>query len=114
MAMPSSGRASRSWRRFTSCLASPRRTATVVPFDGIVALHLEDTGTRRGFTRNRDLFLVLHYAEGDGRSGAQTFRMPERAGLAGMQIEDQEAKKKCGHLEGKRVSPASGEALRNE
>ncbi len=29
----------------------------------------------------------------------------ERAGLAGMQIEDQEAAKKCGHLEGKRVIP---------
>lgn len=29
----------------------------------------------------------------------------ERAGLAGMQIEDQEDAKKCGHLEGKRVIP---------
>lgn len=29
----------------------------------------------------------------------------ERAGVAGMQIEDQEAAKKCGHLEGKRVIP---------
>ena len=29
----------------------------------------------------------------------------ERAGLAGMQIEDQEAAKKCGHLEGKRIIP---------
>ncbi|MGC3976219.1 MAG: methylisocitrate lyase [Nitrospira sp.] len=29
----------------------------------------------------------------------------ERAGIAGMQIEDQEAAKKCGHLEGKRVLP---------
>lgn len=31
----------------------------------------------------------------------------ERAGLAGMQIEDQEAAKKCGHLEGKRIVPTS-------
>ena len=31
----------------------------------------------------------------------------ERAGVAGMQIEDQEAAKKCGHLEGKRVVPIS-------
>ena len=29
----------------------------------------------------------------------------ERAGLAGMQLEDQEAAKKCGHLPGKRVIP---------
>jgi len=29
----------------------------------------------------------------------------ERAGLAGMQIEDQESAKKCGHLPGKRVIP---------
>jgi methylisocitrate lyase len=29
----------------------------------------------------------------------------ERAGIAGMQIEDQEAAKKCGHLEGKRLIP---------
>ncbi|HNC83042.1 MAG TPA: methylisocitrate lyase [Nitrospira sp.] len=29
----------------------------------------------------------------------------ERAGIAGMQIEDQEATKKCGHLEGKRLIP---------
>ena len=30
----------------------------------------------------------------------------ERAGIAGMQIEDQEAAKKCGHLQGKRVIAA--------
>jgi methylisocitrate lyase len=29
----------------------------------------------------------------------------ERAGVAGMQIEDQEAAKKCGHLQGKRIIP---------
>lgn len=32
-------------------------------------------------------------------------RQFERAGLAGMQLEDQEAAKKCGHLPGKRVVP---------
>jgi methylisocitrate lyase len=31
----------------------------------------------------------------------------ERAGLAGMQIEDQETAKKCGHLSGKRLVPIS-------
>ena len=36
------------------------------------------------------------------REAVQEF---ERAGLAGMQIEDQETAKKCGHLSGKRVIP---------
>lgn len=31
----------------------------------------------------------------------------ERAGLAGMQIEDQETEKKCGHLSGKRLVPVT-------
>ncbi|MGQ0811679.1 MAG: methylisocitrate lyase [Nitrospiraceae bacterium] len=45
---------------------------------------------------------------GYGRSlvAARTVREFERAGLAGIQIEDQENPKKCGHLSGKRVVPA--------
>lgn len=35
----------------------------------------------------------------------EAVRVFERAGLAGMQIEDQELAKKCGHLSGKRVIP---------
>lgn len=35
----------------------------------------------------------------------EAVRQFERAGLAGMQLEDQEAAKKCGHLPGKRVVP---------
>lgn len=38
------------------------------------------------------------------REAVQEF---ERAGLAGMQIEDQETAKKCGHLPGKRLVPIS-------
>src|SRR4029078_5880740 len=36
---------------------------------------------------------------------ADAVRTFEEAGLAGMQIEDQESAKKCGHLPGKRVIP---------
>lgn len=35
----------------------------------------------------------------------EAVRQFERAGLAGMQLEDQDAAKKCGHLPGKRVVP---------
>lgn len=35
----------------------------------------------------------------------EAVRQFERAGLAGMQLEDQEAAKKCGHLPGKRLVP---------
>ena len=38
----------------------------------------------------------------------------EKAGVAGMQIEDQEPAKKCGHLPGKRVIPASEMVLKIE
>ena len=38
----------------------------------------------------------------------------EQAGLAGMQIEDQESAKKCGHLPGKRLVPATEMALKIE
>ena len=38
------------------------------------------------------------------REAVQEF---ERAGLAGMQIEDQEEAKKCGHLSGKRLIPTA-------
>ena len=34
---------------------------------------------------------------------AEAVRVFEEAGLAGMQIEDQESAKKCGHLAGKRL-----------
>jgi len=40
----------------------------------------------------------------DVREAVRTF---EQAGLAGMQIEDQEPAKKCGHLPGKRLVPAA-------
>lgn len=63
--------------------------ATVVPFDGIVALHLEDTGNRRGLVRNRDLFLVVHHAAGQAGGGAETFRMSEGAGLAAVEAIEQ-------------------------
>jgi methylisocitrate lyase len=44
---------------------------------------------------------------GDGAGNiARTVREFERAGLAGMHIEDQEFPKRCGHLPGKRIVPA--------
>jgi len=38
---------------------------------------------------------------------ARTVRVFERAGLAGMHLEDQEFPKRCGHLSGKAIVPAS-------
>lgn len=43
------------------------------------------------------------------REAVQEF---ERAGLAGMQIEDQEEAKKCGHLSGKRLIPTAAMAAK--
>ena len=45
------------------------------------------------------------------REAVRTF---EEAGLAGMQIEDQEPAKKCGHLEGKRLIPTGEMASKIE
>jgi methylisocitrate lyase len=42
---------------------------------------------------------------GDSPMVREAVRTFEKAGLAGMQIEDQEPAKKCGHLPGKRVVP---------
>jgi 2,3-dimethylmalate lyase len=52
------------------------------------------------------------FADGDTGYGnttnvARTVRAYERAGVAGMFIEDQESPKRCGHMEGKRVIPAA-------
>ena len=51
------------------------------------------------------------FADGDTGYGnttnvARTVRAYERAGVAGLFIEDQESPKRCGHMEGKRVIPA--------
>jgi len=52
------------------------------------------------------------FADGDTGYGnttnvARTVRAYERAGVAGLFIEDQESPKRCGHMEGKRVIPAA-------
>jgi 2,3-dimethylmalate lyase len=52
------------------------------------------------------------FADGDTGYGnttnvARTVRAFERAGVAGLFIEDQEAPKRCGHMDGKRVIPAA-------
>jgi methylisocitrate lyase len=51
------------------------------------------------------------FADGDTGYGnatnvARTVRAYERAGVAGLFIEDQESPKRCGHMDGKRVIPA--------
>lgn len=43
---------------------------------------------------------------------AEAVRVFEKADLAGMQIEDQEMAKKCGHLSGKRLVPIDGMAAK--
>ncbi|OQW32932.1 MAG: methylisocitrate lyase [Nitrospira sp. SG-bin1] len=45
---------------------------------------------------------------------AEAVRVFEEAGLAGMQIEDQEAAKKCGHLSGKHLVPVGDMAAKIE
>jgi methylisocitrate lyase len=52
------------------------------------------------------------FADGDTGYGnttnvARTVRAYDRAGVAGLFIEDQESPKRCGHMEGKRVIPAA-------
>ena len=52
------------------------------------------------------------FADGDTGYGnttnvARTVRAYERAGVAGLFIEDQESPKRCGHMDGKRVIPAA-------
>jgi methylisocitrate lyase len=52
------------------------------------------------------------FADGDTGYGnttnvARTVRAFERAGVAGLFIEDQESPKRCGHMDGKRVIPAA-------
>ncbi len=42
----------------------------------------------------------------------RTVQELERAGLAGIQVEDQEDPKRCGHLSGKRLIPASDMAMK--
>src|SRR5262249_30307283 len=44
---------------------------------------------------------------GNTTNVARTVRAYERAGVAGLFIEDQESPKRCGHMEGKRVIPAA-------
>jgi methylisocitrate lyase len=43
---------------------------------------------------------------GDATNVAETVRQLESAGAAGLQLEDQEFPKRCGHLSGKRLVPA--------
>jgi methylisocitrate lyase len=57
------------------------------------------------------------FADGDTGYGnttnvARTVRAYERAGVAGLFIEDQESPKRCGHMEGKRVVPAADMAAK--
>ena len=51
---------------------------------------------------------------GDPSVVCEAVRIFEEAGLAGMQIEDQEPAKKCGHLEGKRLIPTGEMASKIE
>jgi 2-methylisocitrate lyase-like PEP mutase family enzyme len=63
------------------------------------------------YTRICDVIDVPFFGDGDTGFGnvtnvARTVRMYERAGLAGMFIEDQVFPKRCGHMFGKDVIPA--------
>jgi 2-methylisocitrate lyase-like PEP mutase family enzyme len=62
------------------------------------------------YARLCDLTALPLFADGDTGYGgtanvARTVRAYERAGVAGLFIEDQAAPKRCGHMEGKRVIP---------
>jgi 2-methylisocitrate lyase-like PEP mutase family enzyme len=67
-------------------------------------------------TSATDLPLIADADTGYGNAVNLTRTVEEfiRAGAAGIQIEDQETPKKCGHLEGKRVVPAEEMALKIE
>jgi 2-methylisocitrate lyase-like PEP mutase family enzyme len=63
------------------------------------------------YTRICDVIDVPFFGDGDTGFGnvtnvARTVRLYERAGLAGMFIEDQVFPKRCGHMSGKDVIPA--------
>jgi methylisocitrate lyase len=52
------------------------------------------------------LFADADTGYGNTTNVARTMRAYERAGVAGLFIEDQVSPKRCGHMEGKRIVPA--------
>jgi methylisocitrate lyase len=69
------------------------------------------------YARLCDVTELPLFADGDTGYGnttnvARTVRAYERAGVAGLFIEDQESPKRCGHMEGKRVVPAADMAAK--
>lgn len=86
-----------------------------LPDLGIITLSDVARDARR-ITDAVDLPLLVDIDTGFGTefSIARTIRTPEKVGVAGVQIEDQEAQKRCGHRPNKRVVPAEEMCARIE
>ena len=57
--------------------------------------------------RSCPLFADADTGYGNATNVARTVRSYERAGVAGLFIEDQVSPKRCGHMDGKRIVPAA-------
>ena len=80
-------------------------------------LTLSDMATEAGrIARSVSIPTIVDADTGYGGPSevAEAVRTFEEAGLAGMQIEDQETAKKCGHLSGKRLVPLDDMAAKIE
>ena len=80
---------------------------TGMPDVGILTMS-EMVNQARNIVNNVDLPLICDADNGYGNAinVIRTVKEFERAGVAGIHIEDQVAPKKCGHFEGKQVIPA--------
>jgi hypothetical protein len=83
-------------------------TASLLGAPGVAQLGMSEMAEM--YARLCDATELPVFADGDTGYGnttnvARTVRAYERAGVAGLFIEDQVAPKRCGHMEGKRVVP---------
>uniref|UniRef100_UPI0030DB1150 isocitrate lyase/PEP mutase family protein n=1 Tax=uncultured Sneathiella sp. TaxID=879315 RepID=UPI0030DB1150 len=71
----------------------------------VTATEIIDAATRIGDVSNLPLIVDMDTGFGNALNAYNTVRKLERAGAAGIQIEDQVFPKKCGHFSGKAVIP---------
>jgi len=85
-------------------------TASLLGYPDVAQLGMSEMAEL--YARLADATALPIFADADTGYGnasnvARTVRAYERAGVAGLFIEDQESPKRCGHMDGKRVIPAA-------